>query len=223
MEHESRSTIIPMFVQMAGKSSLQYARDRSASEVEFTTCSIFFVVSSCSKHEVCHVKAQNIWNLQTWLCLHSTPEVCMVSGSKRSQKHPGQFQVCRCNTGRESHSTTDIMQTEASVVAVIDGFEVLLDVTFRWVWSKNLIKECKKHLSLLSLLSLITAWQTWSCQVTVDGREGHFDMGATVDKTRPLFFSVGCVTEDVDPLSENGSLNFFHLTFLHILLLFLAF
>ena len=33
-------------------------------------------------------------------------------------------------------------------------------------------------------------------QVTVDGQEGHFVGGATVDKLRPLFFSVGCVTQD---------------------------
>ena len=33
-------------------------------------------------------------------------------------------------------------------------------------------------------------------QVTVDGQEGHFIGGATVDKLRPLFFSVGCVTQD---------------------------
>lgn len=136
MEHESRSTTIPMFVQITDKSSRQYARDRSARDCgihDLFNCSIFFVVSSCSKHEVCYVKAQIIWNLQTWLCLHYTPEVCMVSGSKRSQKRRGQFQVCRC-TGRDSQWTD--MQTEASVIAVMVWHEdwVIQKLARGWLW-----------------------------------------------------------------------------------------
>lgn len=41
-------------------------------------------------------------------------------------------------------------------------------------------------------------------QVTVDGQEGHFVGGATVDKLRPLFFSVGCVTQDASQIVWQG-------------------